>query len=141
MSWSSVLHRAELAAHQGAGGLDLVVGVHLVQGVADDLVVDPLAAQLLRQRPARQPLAGLTLRHPLAGEGRVVDQPDLLEPVEEAAGDVVRDVAGAELGGQLGPGPGPPGQLVEQDLAGHRLRVGLGAGIQVLAGLAWASAT
>ena len=69
-----VAHRAELAAHQRAGGLDLVVGIHLVHGLPDDLVVDPLAAQLLRQRPASQPLAGLTLRHPLAGEGGVIDQ-------------------------------------------------------------------
>ncbi len=130
-----VAHGAELAAHQRPGGVDLVVGVHLVHGLPDELVVDPLAAQLLRQGTTREAFAGLTLRHPLAGEGGVIDQADLLEPVEEAAGDVVGDVARAELGGQLGAGPGTTGQLVEQDLAGHRLRVGLGARIEVLARL------
>ena len=45
------------------------------------------------QGPAGQPAAGLALLDPLAGERGVVDQPDLLEPVEQAGGDVVGHVA------------------------------------------------
>ena len=76
---------AQLAAHQRPGGLDLVVGVDLVEGAAGHLVVDALAAQLLGQRPAGQALAGLPGLHPGARERRVVDQADLLEPVEQPA--------------------------------------------------------
>ena len=124
-----------LASHQHPSGLDLVLVVDLVEDLAGDLVVDPLAAQLLGQRAAGQPATGLALRHPLAGEGGVVDQADLLEPVEQPGGDVVRHVAAGQLVGQLRAGAGPPGQLVEQDLAGHRLRVGVGAGVETLARL------
>ena len=78
--------RAQLAAHQLAGRGLLVGRVDLVERLAGGLVVDALAAQLLGQRPRGQALAAagrLALAHPGAGEGAVVDQPDLLEPVEQ----------------------------------------------------------
>ncbi len=65
------------------------------------LVVDALAPQLLGERPPGQPLARLAAGDPGPGEGLVVDQPDLLEPVEEAGGDVVGDVLLRQLVGQL----------------------------------------
>ena len=128
-------HRAQLGLHQPPSGLDLVLVVDVVEDIAGDLVVDPLAAELLGQGTAGQPATGLALGHPLSGEGGVVDQADLLEPVEQPGGDVVRHVAAGQLVGQLRTRAGPPGQLVEQDLAGHRLRVGVGPGVEILARL------
>src|SRR3712207_7409582 len=52
------------------------------------------------------------------------DEPDFLEPVEEPFGDLVRHVLARQLGRQLRPAPRLAGQLVEQDLARHRLVVG-----------------
>ncbi len=94
--------------------------------LAGDLVVDALAAQLLGQRPPGQTLARLAGLHPGPGERLVVDQPDLLEPVEEPGGDVARAPLLGQLVAELLAAAGLAGQLVEQDLAGHRLRVGLG---------------
>ena len=117
---------AELLADQRPGGRLLVGGIDLVERLPGDLVVDALAAQLLGQGPAGQALAGLTAGDPGPGERLVVDQPDLLEPVEQPGGDVIRDVAGGELVAQLLAAARLAGELVEQDLAGDRLGVGLG---------------
>ena len=88
-------HRPQLGAHQRPGRGLLVGRVDLVERLAGDLVVDPLAVQLLGQRPLGEPPAGPGAgrpagRDPGPGERLVVDQPDLLEPVEEPGGDVVR---------------------------------------------------
>ena len=62
------------------------------------------------------------------------DQADFLEPVEQLCGNLRRDPLAGQLGGQLGPAPGAAGELVEQDLAGHRLLIGLRAGLDGVLG-------
>ena len=79
---------AQLLADQDPGRGLLVLRLDLVQRGAGDLVVDALAAQLLGQRPAGQSFARLATGHPGPREGVVVDQPDLLEPIEEPAGQL-----------------------------------------------------
>ena len=120
------LHRAELAADQDPGGGVLVLLVDLGERLLGDLVGDALAAQLLRERAAGQPLAGLARLDPGAGERRVVDEADLLEPVEQPLPHLLGHALAGQLGGELGAAAGLAGELVEQDLAGHRLVVGLG---------------
>ena len=119
------LHGPQLLAHERPGRGLLVVGIDLVQRPARDLVVDPLAAQLVRQRAPRQPLAGWRRLDPGPGERLVVDQADLGEPVEQALGQLARHVLLRQLVGQLLAGARLTGQGVEQDLARHRLRIGV----------------
>src|SRR4029078_11527362 len=64
--------------------------------------------------------------HPGPGEGLVVDEADLGEAVEEPLREVGGHVAPGELVAQLLAAPGLAGQRIEQDLASHRLRVGVG---------------
>ena len=70
-------HGPQLLAHQHPRCSRLVLGIDLGQRVASDLVVDPLAPQLVGERARRQPLAGLARLDPCPGEGLVVDQADL----------------------------------------------------------------
>ena len=55
-------------------------------------------------------------RDPYPGKGLVVDEPDLLEPVEEAGRELVGDQLAGQLVGQLVATASLTGQLVEQDL-------------------------
>ena len=82
-------HRPHLLRDELAGAVLLVVRVDLVERGLRGLVVDALAAQLLGQGPAGQAAAGLLGAHQHPGVGGVVDQADLLHPVEHRGGDVV----------------------------------------------------
>ena len=105
----------------------LVVGVDLVERLAGDLVVDALAAQLLGQRPPGQALARLAARrsrHRANASSSI--SPTSSNRSSSRVAIVVGDVLLGQLVGQLVAAAGLAGQLVEQDLAGHRLGVRLG---------------
>ena len=131
---------AQLLAHQRPGRGLLVVRVDLVQRLAGDLVGDALAAQLLGQRPRARPLLPVPVGDPEPGERLVVDQPDLLEPVEQRGRHLVGDVLGGQPVGELLAAAGLAGQLVEQDLARDRLGVGVGPEIALSSSAVSASA-
>lgn len=77
----------------------------------------------MRQGAPGQTPAALPGVDPGAGEGRVVDEPDLGEAVEQPVGDLGRDVALGERPGQLGPAARPVGEPAQQDLPGDVLGV------------------
>src|SRR5690606_3898772 len=87
---------------------------------------DALAAQLDGERSAGEPALAEPCAHEHAGVGGVVDETDLLEPVEDALGDVVGDVLARHRLGELGARARRVVELVERDRASDRLRVGLG---------------
>ena len=117
-------HRRHPAGDQLARPGPLVVAVDLGQRHAGGLLVDPLAAQLVGERPAAEPLVAVPRGDPLLGEVGVVDQPDLDEPVEHPPDHVVVEPAACEVAGQLGPGPRPRGEQVQAHRAGGGDRVG-----------------
>ena len=125
--WSSPRTERSFLRTSSPRGGSLVVRVDLVERVARDLVVDALAPQLVGQRAPCQPLAGLARLDPRLGEGLVVDQADLLEPVEQALGQLAGHVLLGQLVGELLARARLPGQGVEQDLARDRLRIGIGS--------------
>src|SRR3954469_13888877 len=57
------------------------------------------------------------------GVGRVIDQPNIREPVEYLLRDGVRDFPAPQGRGQLAPGPRCDRQLAQTDLPGHGGRV------------------
>ena len=75
-------HAPAAPLDQPPGGLPLVVVVDRLHRLGGDLRVDALGAQLGRERPPGQTPTGLPGADPGAGEGCVVDQADLAEPVE-----------------------------------------------------------
>ena len=84
----------------------------------------PLRRSSWASARGREAPGGVPALDPGVGERGVIDQPDLLEPVEQPGRYVVGDVALRELVGQLPARAGPAGQLVEQDGPRDRLRVG-----------------
>ena len=98
--------------------------VDLGQRQRGRLVVDPAAAELLAKSSAGQAPTGLPGPDEGPGELGVVDQTDLLEPVEHAGGHLRRRPLGAELGLQLGSAARRRRQRGQHDRADDRLRVG-----------------
>ena len=82
---------------------------------------DAALAQLGGERPAGQAAAVVPGLNPGPGEGGVVDQPYLGEPVEDGLGDLVRHPAAAQGAGQLCPRARRRGQQPQADLPGRRL--------------------
>ncbi len=78
-----------------------------------------------RARRAR-PSAALPALHPGPGERLVVDEADLGEAVEQPLGELVRARRAWPACRAAPGGCGPDRSAVEQDLAGHRLGVGVG---------------
>ena len=62
--------------------------------------------------------------HPGPGEGRVVDQARLGEPVQDGLGGRARGVPPAQRVRELGAGPRRQGEQPQADLPGGGLRVG-----------------
>ena len=75
--------------------------------------------------PARQTALVVARAHPLAGEGRVVDETDLVEPLQHGVGRLVRDTLAPQGLRQLLAGTGPVGEQPKTDLPRHRDRVGI----------------
>ena len=94
----------------------------------DLLVGNAAPAQLHRHRAPGQPALAVLGECVPVGEGRIVDQPQLGEPVEDTVGGVVRDAALAQRGRQLGPAVGAPVEQPQADDPGDLLDRGL-AGI------------
>ena len=84
----------------------------------------PPGLQLPPQGRPGQVAALLPGLHPVPGERGVVDQPDLLHPVEHRCATSSGTFCGQRLG-ELVPGPGLRRELPEHDGPGHLLRVGV----------------
>jgi hypothetical protein len=87
--------------------------------------------QLLPERPAREAPPTVPAADPRLGEGRVVDQPDLAEPVQHCSGRLVGNSTFLQGCRQLGPRPRLPGEQPQADGAGGLLGIGRGLGRSV----------
>ena len=104
----------------------LLVVVDQFDRIVDVLVGHAPPVQLGGQRAAGQAAAVVPRLHPGPGEGRIVDQARLGEPVEDRLGGRPGDVLPPQRLRELGPAPRLDGEQPQADLPGGGLRV-LGA--------------
>ena len=117
--------RAELALDQLPGPQLLRRRIHLGEGFLRHLVGHTLAAQLDGDRAAGQPAVAMPRAHPLARERGVVDQADLVEPLQHGVRGLIGHLALAEGLRELLPRAGPLGEQAQADLPRHGDGIGL----------------
>ena len=119
-------HGAQLAVDQLTGSLLFGGGVDLGEGFLRHLVGHALPPQLDGDGAAREPPSGMARADPLPGERGVVDQPDLVEPLQHRIRRLVGDSPLAQRLRELLAGAGALGEQAQADLPRDRHGVGLG---------------
>jgi len=123
--WLIPLHRGEPPAQQVTGRGELRLPVHHGDGIAHQIVGDAPRPQLVLECPTGQPAPGVARFDPHAGVLRVVQQSDLLEPVEQALGHPLRHAPAGQVLTELCPGLGRGSELAQRDRPGDRHGVGV----------------
>src|SRR5262249_32596318 len=107
-----------------AGGRRLGLTVEIVERLASDLGVDTALAEFAGEGTASQPAAVVSAGHPGAGERGVVDEADLVIPVEDGRRDLRVDAPLAHRRVELRPGTRTDRQLPQANLPRRLVRIG-----------------
>jgi len=136
---------AQLALHQLPRPPLLRLVVDPGEHFPCDLVCHALTPQLGGQCAPAQPVNGVPRVHPLLGERAVVDQPDVVEPLQHCVRRGVGDALAPQRLGEFLARAGPVGEQAQADRPGDALGIGgralvgtrtaLGGGANVLVGV------
>lgn len=85
-------HGPELPPYQRASRFLLLLRIQLIERITRQLIVHTPAAKLLCQRPLPQPTPPMPRLNPGIRKRRIIDQPDVGEPIEHLVGHLVRNL-------------------------------------------------